>query len=101
MVNGLFGAAHAGRVFHAPHVVVFVVARQIMGFFKVDFFLALEIISKPPKTATAGGFGNHNRRYFLWIFLRVSSSVVFSITCWSRPCSMCRCRGIFWSLWAC
>src|SRR5699024_8003760 len=60
MVNGLFGLAHAGGVFHHSHVMIFLVARQIMGFFTCYFFLALELIGQAPEAAAGGRFSNHN-----------------------------------------
>src|SRR5699024_2739574 len=60
MVNGLFGLAHAGGVFHHSHVMIFLVARHIMGFVKCYFFRALDIIGKSPNAAAGGRFNNHN-----------------------------------------
>src|SRR5699024_10018511 len=60
MVNGLLGLAHAGRVFHHSTVMILLVARQILCFFKCSFFLALEIIGQAPKAAAGGRFSNHN-----------------------------------------
>src|SRR5699024_12407474 len=46
-----------GGIFHHSHVVIFPVARQIMGFFELNFFLALEIIGQASKAAAGGRFG--------------------------------------------
>src|SRR5699024_3584736 len=60
MVNGRFGLAHAGGVFHHSHVMIFLLARQIMCFFTCYFYLALEIIGQAPKAAAGGRCSNHN-----------------------------------------
>src|SRR5699024_7017256 len=78
MVIRLLGAAHTGGIFHHSHVVIFPVARQIMGVFELNFVLALEIMGRASKAAPGGSFGTHSWSMF-WtsqsaIFFRRSSS---------------------------
>src|SRR5699024_3178935 len=60
MVNRLLGAAHTGGIFHHSHVVIFPVARHIMGFFELNFFFALEIIGQASIAVPGGRSSNHS-----------------------------------------
>src|SRR5699024_1947958 len=70
--------------FHHSHVMIFLVARQIMGFFKCYFFLALEIIGQAPKAAAGGRFSNHNSSSVCtsqWLIFSTRSSSSFVPGC--------------------